>query len=260
MLSSRSYSESAFSESPEGPVSVQGLSATGSVGSVVATGNAIVSVSGVGGTGAVGTAEARFPVDVAVTGLSGTSSVGTAVGSIPVDVAVTGLSASTPMTATGAGGPLFGGMAFSQESFSSLADGPLNIQVLEGAGAIVTGLEATGEIGSVAITGDAIVPVTGLEATGTVNDVTVTGDAIVAVTGLAATSADGTVTVVEGTGVDAAVTSPRLRANVGVATAIGEISVLVTGVEATGEVGQVGQSSWNSIIPSQNANWVEIAA
>jgi hypothetical protein len=51
-----------------------------------------------------------------------------------------------------------------------------------------------------------------------------------------------------------------MRGSVGLVTAIGEISVLVTGVEATGQVGQVGQSSWNSIIPSQNANWVEIAA
>jgi hypothetical protein len=164
------------------------------------------------------------------------------------------------MTSTGGGGPLFGGMAFSQESFSSLADGPLDIIVREGAGAILTGLEATGIVGAVVVNGNAIVNVTGLEATGSVNGVTVTGDANVSPTGLSATGSPGTVTVIEGTGVNAAVTSPRLRANVGVVTAIGEISVLVTGVEGTGQVGQVGQSSWNTIAPNQNANWVEIAA
>src|SRR6056300_412419 len=113
MLGSRSFSASAFSESPDGPVGVQGVSATGAVDSVTVTGDAVVSVTGVEATGGVGT--------------------------------------TTPMTAAGAGGPLFGGMAFSQESFSSLADGPLDIVVREGAGAILTGLEATGIVGAVVV-------------------------------------------------------------------------------------------------------------
>ena len=68
------------------------------------------------------------------------------------------------------------------------------------------------------------------------------------------------VTVVEGTGANVAVTSPRMQGRAGVAIANGEITVLITGVEGTAEVGQVSFLSWNNILPNQNANWQEIAA
>ena len=47
---------------------------------------------------------------------------------------------------------------------------------------------------------------------------------------------------------------------VGVAQAVGEIAVPVTGVEATGGVGQVNILTWNSLTPNKTANWVQIAA
>jgi hypothetical protein len=260
MLGSRSLSASAFSESPDGPVSAQGVAATGSVGSVVATGDAIVSLTGVSGTSAVGSVIARFPVDVSVTGISGTTSVGAAIGSIPVSVSVTGVGAIMPMTATEAGGPLFGGMAFSQESFSSLADGPNNIIVLEGAGAILVGVEATGAVGAVAVSGDANVGTTGLSATASVDSVSVTGKANVSPTGIAATGTPGTVTVVEGTGVNALLSSPRMQGQVGIVAPNAEIKVFLTGVSATGQVTPASVVSWNEIIVNQDPNWVEIAA
>jgi hypothetical protein len=225
--------------STEGAVSVAGLQASGAVGTLVF--NESASVTGVGATGVVGSAVASLPDVVAVTGLSATGVVG-------------GNNAEL-------GGSLFGGLSFADEPFAGLADDvDSTIDVTTGVSASVTGLSATGTVGTAIATGDAIVPVTGVSATGQIGSVSVIGTADAVVTGVAATASPGTATVVEGSGIDVPVTGPRLIGQVGAVTATGEISVLVTGVEATGEVGQVGQLSWNSIIPNQNANWVEIAA
>ena len=47
---------------------------------------------------------------------------------------------------------------------------------------------------------------------------------------------------------------------VGVVTAIGNISVLVTGVAATGATSGASIVAWNEIVPNQDPNWTEIAA
>ena len=258
MFGSRSFSAASFSQSPTGPIGLKGLAATGGVGSVSVNGEADAVVTGLEATGQSN--GVVFNETINLTGLEATASVGSASVSLPTSVAVTGLQATMPVIAIDSGGSLFGGISFGEEPFAELEDTGLKVIIQTGTGVSVTGVEGTGTVGSVAIDAAANVPVTGVSATGEVDSVNVTGDANVSPTGLAATGSPGTVTVIEGTGVNAAVTSPRMRGSVGLVTAIGEISVLVTGVEATGEVGQVGQSSWNSIIPSQNANWVEIAA
>ncbi len=258
MLGSRSFSASALSESPSGPIAVQGVAATGGVGSVSVNGEADVILTGLQAT--VSTSGVVFNESISVTGLAATSDVGSATSSGNAQVPVTGLAATMPMTSSEAGGSLLGGLTLSEEPFATLSDDSLQISVQLGVGASVTGLAATSAVGSVDVTGPANVSVTGIAATGTVGSVTVVGAGQVAVTGLAGTGGVGAVTVTEGTGVNVSVTSPRMRGSVGVVTAIGEISVLITGVEATGQVGQAGQSSWNTIDPNQNANWVEIAA
>jgi len=287
MFGSNSFSAASFSQSPLGPtVAVTGVSAKGSVpiaieehGGAFAENSfaeapfaseksepffiTVNTVANVSVTGLEATGQSNgvvFNETVNPTGLEATASVGDASASLPTSVEVTGLQATMPVIAIDSGGSLFGGISFGEEPFAELEDTGLKIIVQTGSGVSVTGVEGTGEVGSVAIDAAANVPVTGVSATGEVDSVSVTGDANVSPTGLAATGSPGTVTVIEGAGVNAAVTSPRLRGSVGLVTAIGEISVLVTGVEATGQVGQVGQSSWNSIIPNQNANWVEIAA
>ena len=287
MFGSNSFSASSFSQSPLGPtVAVTGVSAKGSVpiaieehGGAFAENSfaeapfaseksepffiTVNTVANVSVTGLEATGQSNgvvFNETVDLTGLEATASVGDATVSLPTSVEVTGLQATMPVIAIDSGGSLFGGISFAEEPFAELEDTGLKVIIQTGTGVSVTGVEGTGEVGSVAIDAAANVPVTGVSATGEVDSVSVTGDANVSPTGLAATGSPGTVTVIEGTGVNAAVTSPRMRGSVGLVTAIGEISVLVTGVEATGQVGQVGQSSWNSIIPSQNANWVEIAA
>ena len=287
MFGSSSFSASSFSQSPLGPtVAVTGVSAKGIVpiaieehGGAFAENSfaeapfaseksepffiTVNTVANVSVTGLEATAQSNgvvFNETINLTGLEATASVGSATVSLPTSISVTGLEATMPVIAIDSGGSLFGGISFGEEPFAELEDTGLKVIIQTGTGVSVTGVEGTGEVGSVAIDAAANVPVTGVSATGEVDSVSVTGDANVSVTGLSTTGSPGTVTVIEGTGVNAAVTSPRMRASVGLVTAIGEISVLVTGVEATGEVGQVGQSSWNSITPSQNANWVEIAA
>lgn len=246
--------ENAFAEAPlasensipfvvsvraEGAVSVSGLQASGAVGALAFSVSA--DVTGVGSTGAVGSVSVSLPAGVGVTGLSATGIVG-------------GNNAEF-------GGSLFGGLSFAEEPFAGLADDVNStIDVTTGVSASVTGLSATGTVGTATVTGDGIVPVTGISAAGQIGSVSVIGTADAVVTGVAATASPGAVTVVQGSGASVAITSPRLKGDVGGVTAVGQISVLVTGVAATGEVGQAGQLSWNSIIPNQNANWVEIAA
>ena len=195
-----------------------------------------------------------------VTGLAATGGVGSVTVSLPIGASLTGLSASMPMTATEAGASLLGGLAFSEEPFASLADGDLQISFQLGVGASVTGVAATGSVGSVTVNADANVSVTGVAGTGQVGSITIDGDAIVAVTGLAGTSGVGAVTVTEGAGINVAVGSVSAQGQVGVVTAIGNISVLLTGVAATGATSGASVVAWNEIIPNQDPNWTEIAA
>jgi hypothetical protein len=119
-----------------------------------------------------------------------------------------------------------------------------------------TGLEATGEVGTVSVNSEAIVPVTGLQSTGAVGSVSVTTDQNVNVGGVAGTGRVGSV---------------RVEA---------DATVNVIGVSAAGQVGQVlvygkivpdqnpsysdvdpsQEPAWSEEAPNQNANWTRIAA
>ena len=91
------------------------------------------------------------------------------------------------------------------------------------------------------VTGAANVPVTGVEATGAVGTVTV--DAVqaptVPVTGVEATGAVGTVTVIEGAALTVPVTGVEATTAVGAVDTTADANVPVTGVFATGSVGTV---------------------
>jgi len=99
----------------------------------------------------------------------------------------------------------------------------------------VTGLEATGEVGTATVTAPIAIPVTGLEATGQVGTVTVDGLANVDVTGVEGTGEVGSVTVVGAA--NTAVTGLEATGEVGTATVEVTVTQPVTGLEATGEVG-----------------------
>ena len=223
----------------EGSISVTGLQATAQTSGVVF--NESVSVAGLGSTAAVGSVIVALPAGVGVTGLSATGIVG-------------GNNAEL-------GGSLFGGLSFSEEPFAGLADDVNStIDVITGVSASVTGVGATGAIGSVVVNAGAIVGVTGITATGGAGSVSVIGGGNISVTGVAATGSAGTVSVVQGVGSSVAVSSPRLQGQVGIVAPNAEIKVFVTGVAATGQTSGASVVSWNEIIVNQDPNWIEIAA
>jgi len=259
MPSTSAFSAFPFgSDTEAGPVGVAGLSATSGVGSVSVNGAADAVVTGLQATGGVG--QVLFSIGVNVTGVAATGGVGNAVPSLPENVFVTGVSATMPMTATGAGGGLFGGIGFGEEPFVTPADTELKISFELGTGGAVTGVAASGDVGTVTVTAKANASVTGVAATGVVGSATVEAIGQVDVTGLAGTGGVGSVSVTEGVGVTVSTTGLFALGRVGVATAIGEISVQVTGVAATGQVGPASAFIWEPIIPNSSANWVEIAA
>ena len=287
MFGSSSFSASSFGQSPLGPtVAVTGVSAKGTVpiaieehGGAFAENSfaeapfaseksepffiTVNTVANVSVTGLQATGQSNgvvFNQTINLTGLEATASVGSATVSLPTSISVTGLEATMPVIAIDSGGSLFGGISFSEEPFAELEDAGLKVIIQTGTGVPVTGVEATGDVGSVAINGAANVPVTGVSATGEVDSVSVIGEANVSPTGLAATGTPGAVTVVEGTGVNAAVNSPRLQGSVGVVQPNAQVKVFLTGVAGTGETSGASVVSWNEIIPNQDPNWVEIAA
>jgi hypothetical protein len=258
MFGSRSFSAASFSQSPTGPIGLKGLAATGGVGSVSVNGDADAVVAGLEATASNGVLV--FNESVAATGLEATGSVGSVSISLPIGATLTGVSASMPMTSTAAGGSLLGGLAFAEEPLATLTDGDLQITIKLGAGASVTGLEATGTAGSVQVSGVANTDVTGLGATGSVGSVTVDAAGQAEVTGVAGTGTTGSVTVIQGSGANVAVSSPRLQGQVGVVAPNAEVKVFVTGVSGAGQTVGASVVSWNEIIPNQDPNWVEIAA
>lgn len=119
---------------------------------------------------------------------------------------------------------------FSTVPFSSLAGG--------GAVAVaVTGVEATGELGSVTIQGVAYVYLTGLEGTTALGNATATAAADASVTGVYGTGEIGTVTVIGKAVVN--LTGVQGTTALGNATVTADAIVTVTGVQAVAENGDV---------------------
>jgi len=145
--------------------------------------------------------------------------------------------------------------------FSPIAAAPLAStgEVSTPVTVIVTGVQASGAVGTVTATGIANIPVTGLEATGGVGTVTVAAAANTGVSGESATGNTGTVTVagtavITPTGIEAtgqtgtvaisgdaifSVTSVEATTAVGSVTVAVSIDVAVTGESATGDTGTV---------------------
>ena len=192
-------------------VNVTGVSATGAVGSVTATGGAAAAATGSAATGAVG--------GVTVTG--------------------TALVAATGSGATGqVGSPSISGNSTTDTTGSAGTGQVGSVIAAAGASVSVTGVEATGAVGSVTVTGSALVSVTGSAATGEVGSVATTGDAVVSLTGA---EGIGEVGEINFPGVDVDLTGVEGAGQVGdvLVTATENVSVDLTGVEATGQVGEV---------------------
>ena len=105
----------------------------------------------------------------------------------------------------------------------------------------VTGVEATGAVGTATVTATINVntDVTGVEATGAVGTATVTTGSVAALTGVEATGAVGTATADTSSNIDVDVTGVEATGAVGTATVTTGSVVALTGVEATSAVGTV---------------------
>ena len=110
----------------------------------------------------------------------------------------------------------------------------VSVTITGDSNASVTGLEATGELGTVTTGSGANVPATGIEATGGVGSVTISADSNLALVGVEADGEVGDITVTGGAVVE------------------------LTGVEATGEV--TPPVVWGTIVPNPGTIWSEIAA
>jgi hypothetical protein len=156
------------------------------------------------------------------------------------------------------------------------ATGAVGTAAFLGTVALVTGLSASGQVGTVAVTADANVPETGLAATGAVGTVAISADASLSVTGVSGSSAVGSVLVSANANV--APTGVSASGQVGVAAVSISVVVFVTGVSGEGLVGQadatgsaavlltgvsatgtIGQVTvWGPIVPDPGTTWSEI--
>ena len=243
-------------------ISPTGVSGTGQVDSVSIAVYKTVIPTGVEGTGAVTAPTVEAKANISPTGVSGSGSVGevTVDTSTGTDVLVTGLEANAQAggscTVQNAADTHFvvsrsvlnaAGTAFEVGiNVLNAADTPFqwctSVAVTADANVSVTGLEGTGEVGSVTVDTGAAgvdVPVTGVSGTGSPGTVTVTADANIDVVG------------VEGTGEAGSGTTIEAKANVfpigitgtgevgSVTVQVPDVTVLVNGVSGIGEVGSV---------------------
>ena len=119
----------------------------------------------------------------------------------------------------------------------------------------VTGVVGTAAVGSVAVTTGQSLAVTGVQATATHG--VVTGGSLVVAASFPTVMSLGT--VIQRTTANIAVTSPTMNGIVnGLKSVTGGAIVTLTGVQASGEVGNV--ILWGNIAPSVNQIWTPIAA
>ena len=212
--------------------SVQGTSATGTVGTV---GVAIHQVDGVEGTGNTTTATISGDSLVAVSTAKITSSINTVTTTADSNTSVTGVEA------TGAVGDA--------ESLVNITAAITGVEATATAGDVgvftglfvtveVTGLEATGSVTTATVTADAVADnLTGLEATGQTTTATVAADANTTTGSVQATATVDPDVVIEGDALHAITSVQGVTATGGVGDVVAGANIdSVIGVEATGEV------------------------
>ena len=103
------------------------------------------------------------------------------------------------------------------------------------------------------------IAVTGVTATGAVGTATAIGGSVITVTGVSATGAVGDTAESEGTGVTISLSGVEINITSGnvTATAGTGISFDLTGIETTTGIGTV--NIWGEIIPTQDASWSAIS-
>lgn len=133
---------------------------------------------------------------------------------------------------------MFGFDAFAETPFGAIPSVSVN------GTASVTGVEATGAVGTVTASGGTVLNgdayPTGVQATSAVGTVTASGDASNNLTGVQSTGAVGTVTATGVANID--LTGVQSTGSAGTTTANGDAQTNLTGAQATGAVGVVTAS------------------
>jgi len=241
-------------------VTITGIEATASPGSVTVTGDASVAVSGQSVTASQGAVTVSLDTTVDVTGIAATSSQGSVTVTGDASVALTGVGATASPGAVTAADQM-DVLVTGVEATATFG----TVDVTGDASVSATGISATASAGSPTVTGDATVDVSGIGATASQGTVTATDSILVTVTGLAAMTGRGSVTVATGAGV--ALTGRSLTASVGTPTVTTGARVGVTGLEMQAIFGVIpgiwGESStgspgaWTEIAPG-SGTWTEI--
>jgi hypothetical protein len=235
-------------------VPTTGLQAAGSVGSVTAKGNNTVLPVGLAATGSVGTVSLKTDQNnVLVTGISATGVVDTA-----TVVQGGGVDVRVLRSPWGLGG--FGDGAWSGIVDLTMTGSVGSISFNGAVDVNVTGIAATGEVGSLTIIdGDGvIVSLTGIAATGAVGTASVIGDADnIPTTGIAATGSVGSVSLKTFQRVPVFAGDITATGQVGSATIVAPASVSVTGISTSATVGSV--LVYGNIIPAPGTSWTGVA-
>lgn len=227
-------------------VSVTGVSASVSVGTLASAEGLIETGWGRGGWGnrVWGDTYSALP-----SGVAGTSAIGTPVITTDVVVSVTGVQASltnddatatTSVTITPTGLP---------------ATSSVGTATIAGTGDVIaTGLSVTSSVGTAVVAPRTIADATGVGLTSSVGTVSVAFDSLIAVTGVSATSSVGSITPVS----TYSVTGVSSTSSVGSIGMTGEVSVNVTGVVLTSSVGSVIIIVWNRVDTGTPVTWTKI--
>ena len=227
-------------------VSVTGVSASVSVGTLASAEGLIETGWGRGGWGnrVWGDTYSALP-----SGIAATSAIGTPVITTDVVVSVTGVQASltnddatatTSVTITPTGLP---------------ATSSVGTATIAGTGDVIaTGLSVTSSVGTAVVAPRTIADATGVGLTSSVGTVSIAFDSLIAVTGVSATSSVGSITPVS----TYSVTGVSSTSSVGSIGMTGEVSVNVTGVVLTSSVGSVIIIVWNRVDTGTPVTWTKI--
>jgi len=214
-----------------GQVVASGVATTSAVGSVSQTITADLNVTGVSLTSSVGSVSVEVALDVTAPDVSLTSSVGSVVVTHTGLVAPTGLVATTSLGTASVDERFLVGSGWGRLSWGNQAWGVVY-------GVIPSGLSINSSVGTSTITGDCNISVTGVSVTSTVGAVAgVSTDILITQTGLGLTSSIGTSTVEITFG--AVVTGVSATSAVGSVIVAPKIEVPVTNSTLTSSIGTV---------------------
>ncbi len=217
-------------------VTLTGVSLTASTGSPSITGSAAVSLSGVSAAASPGTVTVSIPVDVALTGLAATMSAGSPTATGTATINPSGVAASAS-----AGDPAIVCNVDVALTGVAATGSPGAPTETASANVVLTGVAAVATDGSVTVNtgGDIDVPIDGVEANSAAGDPGITGDANVSLSGQSAIATAGTITVLIVENVT--VTLDGHEADIGEGTLLVRGAAVVTplGVSAAMSIGDI---------------------